>query len=38
MLPLHVPVIVVGAGPVGMLLSLQLHQQGQRVLLLEARP
>ena len=38
MLPLHVPVIIVGAGPVGMLLSLQLHQQGQRVLLLEARP
>ena len=38
MLPLHVPVIIVGAGPVGMLLSLQLHQQGHRVLLLEARP
>lgn len=38
MLPLHVPVIIVGAGPVGMLLSLQLQQQGQQVLLLEARP
>ena len=38
MLPLHVPVIVVGAGPIGMLLSLQLHQQGHTVLLLEARP
>ncbi|AUZ05543.2 ubiquinone biosynthesis hydroxylase [Vitreoscilla sp. C1] len=38
MLPLHVPVIIVGAGPVGMLLSLQLQQQGQQILLLEARP
>lgn len=38
MLPLHVPVIIVGAGPVGMLLSLQLSKQGQRVLLIEARP
>ena len=38
MLPLHVPVIIVGAGPVGMLLALQLKQQGRQVLLLEARP
>ncbi|MBP6563132.1 MAG: FAD-dependent monooxygenase [Neisseriaceae bacterium] len=36
-LPSHTQVVVVGAGPVGTLLALKLHQQGKQVLLLEAR-
>ncbi|MBP6116779.1 MAG: FAD-dependent monooxygenase [Neisseriaceae bacterium] len=36
-LPSHTQVAIVGAGPVGTLLALKLHQQGKRVLLLEAR-
>ena len=36
-LPAHVPIVIVGAGPVGMLLALQLQRQGQQVCLLEAR-
>ncbi|MGO3858814.1 FAD-dependent monooxygenase [Neisseriaceae bacterium CLB008] len=36
-LPSHTQVAIVGAGPVGTLLALQLHQQGKQVLLLEAR-
>lgn len=36
-LPSHTQVAIVGAGPVGTLLALKLHQQGKKVLLLEAR-
>lgn len=36
-LPSHTQVAIVGAGPVGTLLALKLHQQGKQVLLLEAR-
>lgn len=37
-LPSHSHVMVIGAGPVGMLAALLLQQQGKQVLLLEARP
>lgn len=37
-LPIHTPVAVIGAGPVGMLAALLLHRQGKQVLLLEMRP
>ena len=36
-LPQHTQVMVIGAGPVGMLAALALQRQGRQVLLLEAR-
>ena len=35
--PQHVQIMVVGAGPVGMLTALALQRQGRQVLLLESR-
>lgn len=36
-MPSHSQIIIVGAGPTGTLLALNLHQQGKKVLLIEAR-
>ena len=37
-LPIHTQIAIIGAGPVGVLTALQLHRQGKKVVLLEARP
>lgn len=36
-LPGHADIAIVGGGPVGMLLALNLHRQGKKILLIEAR-